>query len=131
VLADHLDGVEDSEQLGGVGLRKGANPLDEGRADQPEEPAGEGVPGNGTEVRGQAGSLLADCGAQLCQVGGGLLRTRGVLHHALPLRIGPEHRLAQRIPQDRGDRVTRWAIGIPRPDRLSCLLRGPAALPAR
>jgi hypothetical protein len=99
MLAHDLDGVKDPEQLAGVGWRKPAYPIDEGSADQPEQPAGEGIPRDGGEVGRRAGSLVPDGRAQLRQVSRSFLAAGSMLDHPLPFGFSPQHRLAQSIPQ--------------------------------
>ena len=74
-------------------------------------------------MRGRAASsglvtagLLPDGGAELRQVSADFLHARRVLDGALPLRLSPEHRLPQRVPQRRRDGAAGRAVGIPEPD---------------
>jgi hypothetical protein len=131
VLPHNFDGLQDLEELRGVRLWQGAHPLYERRADEPQEPPGECIPRHGTQVRAQPGGLLPNRGAQMSEVGRSLLPTRGMLHHPLPLGIGPEHGLTQRVPEGRRNRVARRTVRVPGTNRFSRLLRGSTALPTR
>ena len=103
VLADHLDSVKQSKQLGWVRRWKGADPLDKGASDEPQEAAGEGVPGQGSQISGCTGDLLPDSRTQLGEVSGGFLGPGCMLDHPLPLRFGPQYRIAQSFPERWGN----------------------------
>src|SRR3954468_16353562 len=127
MLSHRLDGLEHSKQLRSVGGRKLADPADERGSDQSEQAARERVPGNRTEVGAVAGRFLADGGAELGEVRGGLFGTGGMLDHSLPLGFGPEDGVAECVPELRGNGGGRGTIRVPRPYRPPRLLRGSTA----
>ena len=131
VQAHPFDGVQDVEELSRIRRRQGASPFYEGGADEPKPATGECVARHGAGFGRQARDFLPDGRTQLGKMSGGFLGPRGMLDDPLPLRFGPEHRLAERIPERRRHRARGRPIRIPDPCGSGGVLGGPATLPGR